>query len=764
MKERRSELKTGEVVSTKAGRLKCKTIIHAVRPIWNNGMDQEMYYLSRAVQNCLAVLEEKSYTSIAIPAISTGIFGIPIEEGTKCTVTAIKEYLDTQTNSKIKHICLIDVQKEVIRAFRHHLETVFGISKSRDTASSNASLPGSQQEPSSMTPRTNETSREYDGIEINLMIDSISNVSLDVIVNSTNKNLELNNGSISKFILNAAGPEIQNECNQRYPQGISTSKIAVTKGYNLNCKNVFHLVLPPWDENSPDSILANLTQIITTCLEKAERMGAKSLAFPILGAGTLKYPIEELPRTMYEAVKNYSNQNSSQIKVVNFVVYPQDTEIAKLFHEYLQNKQENEGFHSKEIFNLNVNEEIIKQHLTSFTIQESQDGSSDVQDDDEDIDDKDDEDEEIEDNVSAGQKDVGVTLKFFAEYKNLDNAIETVKKEYDSLLTTQKIPFDVDLTESRKLSLRDISRTHKIQISVSDTITIYGRQSHVKDAKLSVQSLLMEFKETEEETLIKEMVQWSYFDENFPENLRMFSDKKNAKLERAYLQKKKFLDWNKIKYDFQKMSFRLGGREFKIKRKQILKEEPIPDTWSPMEDGELIKIVPVKNGPEYDDIEATFRQNLPSYRIIKIERIQNKTLYHGYQALKRKFEVENPNITNEVDGLWHGTAEGSIEGINKSGFNRSYCGKNATAFGNGVYFARRIHYSANDKYSVPDANKTKRIYKCSVLVGRMMQGHRRLKVLQDSYNSAVDDIQRPRIYVVFHDFQAYPNYLITFSV
>ncbi|XP_029633941.1 protein mono-ADP-ribosyltransferase PARP14-like [Octopus sinensis] len=244
----------------------------------------------------------------------------------------------------------------------------------------------------------------------------------------------------------------------------------------------------------------------------------------------------------------------------------------------------------------------------------------------------------------------------------------------------------------------------------------------------------------------------------------MFSDKENAMLEKAYSLGKRFLNLKKIKYDIKKMCFQHEGRKFKMKRKQNLRYEPIPDTWSPMEDGELIKIVPVKNGPEYDDIQATFSRNLPSYRIIKIERIQNKTLYQGYQALKRKFEVENPNITNEVDGLWHGTAEGSIDGINKSGFNRSYCGKNATAFGNGVYFARRIRYSANDKYSVPDANKTKRIYKCSVLVGRMMQGHRRLKVLQDSYNSAVDDIQRPRIYVVFHDFQAYPNYLITFSV
>ncbi|CAI9714773.1 Hypothetical predicted protein [Octopus vulgaris] len=233
MKQRKSELKTGEVVSTKAGKLKCKTIIHAVGPVWNNGRDLEMDYLSRAVRNCLADLEEKSYTSIAIPAIST------------------------------------------------------------ETTSFNASLLGPQQKAAPMTPRTNVASGENAGIKINLMPGSISNASVDVIVNSSNEELQLDKGSISKLILNTAGPEIQNECYQKYPQGISTSKIAVTKGYNLKCKNVFHLALPPWDENSPDSILANLTQIITTCLETAEKMGAKSLAFPILGAGKLSGVIGE---------------------------------------------------------------------------------------------------------------------------------------------------------------------------------------------------------------------------------------------------------------------------------------------------------------------------------------------------------------------------------------------------------------------------------------------------------------------------------------
>ncbi|XP_036355059.1 protein mono-ADP-ribosyltransferase PARP14-like isoform X1 [Octopus sinensis] len=409
MNQRRSELKTGEVVSTKAGKLKCKTIIHAVGPVWNNGRTNEIFHLSRAVQNCLAFLEEKSYTSIAIPAISTGIFGIPIEEGTKCTVKTIKNYLDTHTNSKIKHICLIDVRKEVIRAFKLHLEMVFGISKSRGTTSFNASLLGPQQKAAPMTPRTNVASGENAGIKIQLMIGSISNASVDVIVNSTNEHLQLDSGSISKFILNAAGPQIQAECNRKYPQGISTSKIAITEGYNLNCENVIHLALPPWDENSSDSILRNLTSMVDTCLGTASCLSAKSLAFPILGAGVLKYPIEKLPGTMYEAVKE--SPRKYDIKDVYFVVFPKDTEIVKKFKEYFQ--------------------------------QMSADGSAVTSDD------EDDEDEEIEDNVSTGQHDDGVTLKFFAKYQNLDNAIETVKKEYLSLLTTEEIPFDTNLTESR---------------------------------------------------------------------------------------------------------------------------------------------------------------------------------------------------------------------------------------------------------------------------------------------------------------------------
>ncbi|CAI9714736.1 protein mono-ADP-ribosyltransferase PARP14-like [Octopus vulgaris] len=606
------------------------------------------------------------------------------------------------------------------------------------------------------------TSRENAGIKINLRIDSISNASVDIIVNSSNKQLQLNDGSISKSILNAAGPQMQDECNQKYPQGISTFKIAITKGYNLNCKNVFHLALPLWGENSSDSILANLTQIITICLETAERMGAKSLAFPLLGAGKLRYPIEQLPGIMYEAVKNYSNQNSSQIKDVYFVVYPQDTEIVKKFHEYLLNRQKNEGLLPRDtdicLFSetpspnpslpdpqqkaapMTPRTNVTSRENAGIKINLMIDSISNVS---------------VDVIVNSSNKQL--QLNDGSISKSILNAAgpqmqDECNQKYPQGIST----FKIAITKGYNLNCKNVfhlalppwdeNSSDSILANLSQIITICLETAERMGAKSLALPILGAGK-------------LRYPIEQLPgimyEAVKNYSNQNSSQIKDVYFvvypQDTEIV--KKFKEYFQEIS--TDG--------STASSESVPDTWSPMGDKELFKIVPVTNGPEYDDIQATFRRNLPSYRIIKIERIQNKTLYHGYQVLKRKFEVENPNITNEVDGLWHGTTERAVKGINESGFNRSYCGKNATAFGEGVYFARDIQYSASDAYSTPDHHGTKRIYQCSVLAGRVMQGQRGLKVLQESYNSAVDNIQTPNIYVIFHDFQAYPNYLITFS-
>lgn len=65
------------------------------------------------------------------------------------------------------------------------------------------------------------------------------------IVNSANADLTLNSGAVSKSILNAAGDDIQKECqwimqNKRKNVRLSSSDVVVTKGYHLPCEFVLH--------------------------------------------------------------------------------------------------------------------------------------------------------------------------------------------------------------------------------------------------------------------------------------------------------------------------------------------------------------------------------------------------------------------------------------------------------------------------------------------------------------------------------------------
>lgn len=67
----------------------------------------------------------------------------------------------------------------------------------------------------------------------------------DVIVNSTNKTLDLpNGGRLSKVISSAAGPDLQQECHEQYGSGIDEYSVAVTDGHDLKCEFIFHVVCP----------------------------------------------------------------------------------------------------------------------------------------------------------------------------------------------------------------------------------------------------------------------------------------------------------------------------------------------------------------------------------------------------------------------------------------------------------------------------------------------------------------------------------------
>jgi len=94
----------GGAVITTGGNLKTKHIIHAVGPRMGEG--DEDTKLTNAVLNSLRLMDEHGLKTISFPAISTGIFGYPIDRCAKLLISTTKKYLVGETQIKEVIFCL----------------------------------------------------------------------------------------------------------------------------------------------------------------------------------------------------------------------------------------------------------------------------------------------------------------------------------------------------------------------------------------------------------------------------------------------------------------------------------------------------------------------------------------------------------------------------------------------------------------------------------------------------------------------------------
>jgi O-acetyl-ADP-ribose deacetylase (regulator of RNase III) len=85
--------RTGEARMTPGFGLAARFVIHAVGPVWQGGRDGEANLLASAYRNSLALAEAQGLQSIAFPAISTGIYGYPLEAATKVAVATVRSEL-----------------------------------------------------------------------------------------------------------------------------------------------------------------------------------------------------------------------------------------------------------------------------------------------------------------------------------------------------------------------------------------------------------------------------------------------------------------------------------------------------------------------------------------------------------------------------------------------------------------------------------------------------------------------------------------------
>lgn len=84
---------TGEAKITKGYDLPASHVIHTVGPVWHGGDKGEAELLRNAYRNSLKLAKENNISSMAFPAISTGIYGYPKDQAAKIAVETVREFL-----------------------------------------------------------------------------------------------------------------------------------------------------------------------------------------------------------------------------------------------------------------------------------------------------------------------------------------------------------------------------------------------------------------------------------------------------------------------------------------------------------------------------------------------------------------------------------------------------------------------------------------------------------------------------------------------
>ena len=93
-------LPTGQAVITTAGKMIAKRVIHTVGPVYGRGGKDKAELLAACYRNSLVLAVENGLMSIAFPAISTGVYGYPLNEAATVSSRAIEEFLSSDNSLK----------------------------------------------------------------------------------------------------------------------------------------------------------------------------------------------------------------------------------------------------------------------------------------------------------------------------------------------------------------------------------------------------------------------------------------------------------------------------------------------------------------------------------------------------------------------------------------------------------------------------------------------------------------------------------------
>lgn len=298
----------GEIAVTGGGKLQCKEVYHVCCKTWSG--EQTRQELKKLVYKCLSKASGAGHTSIAFPAIGTGLNKYPKEIVAKVMFSCVEQFQKRHSDTS-----LVSVRCVIYPA---------------DTASLEAFVNRCRK----ITVDTSE--REIcvvpvHGLSVHLIVGNIAEQNHDVIVTTSTRAIKLKGGTLSHYVLDVAGPNLQVEVDEKYPKGIQHGEIAVLSPGGLACKHLYCGALPRHDRPAEGSEETELLfrKLILACLNQAMKDKAQSVCFPTIGTGYLMYPPDVSARNMLQAITEFGSNNPTTAITIYIVLHRKEESLRK---------------------------------------------------------------------------------------------------------------------------------------------------------------------------------------------------------------------------------------------------------------------------------------------------------------------------------------------------------------------------------------------------------------------------------------------------
>ncbi|XP_039179752.1 protein mono-ADP-ribosyltransferase PARP9 isoform X2 [Crotalus tigris] len=657
--EKNGPLSAGQIVVTSGGRLPCKQVIHAVGPRWSEDQKEECCLkLEAAIINVLKYVNapENNIKSVAIPALSSGIFNFPQDWCAQVIVQTIRNFVQlAPLFGYLQEIHLVNIDETTADVMKKACEDLLGV---------NDIVPQSGI-PDSIT--VNE-------LCLQIKKGSIETQQAAIIINSMTMQDDLSQGTVSRAILEKAGPAMQEQFAselQKLPS--ERSNFIYTKGFHLDCEHVLHVVWPSYIEGNRQEVLKTA---ISKGLAKTVEQKLSSIAFPPLGIKDLHLPSNEVAEIMVEEIMHFAVEQIGK-KLDVYIVVPLD--------------------------NIDVYEAFCAKLMSVKN--------------------------KLEEKMDCGNVDtieLQTDLQANPGFERNGPFVELIGRSHDILEKAGRWLGDIILVEETG---RIVIRNHNI-LNLS-----------------SVQPLEL-----------------SHLQQHFGINILESASGAGAALEIEGSPRAVIDAAFAIEFMLQSTA-----KQESLKMDGSLESYPHQEGDLEMANRCCYQITPIESYlQEFKDKEKQLEK--AGLRVLKIEKIHNPLLESAFQRVKRKIEGRNTGMP-VCHRLYHHVPAQYCSLVCKTGFQKTDSSSQDQKYGAGIYFKKNPRKLIADTREKCEMDHLICVFEAEVVTGSYTRGNRSYvapPLINTSsrklYDSVVDDIHNPEIFVIFNREQALPLYLLTCSL